>query len=488
MVTLADLQEFLRRSGLNDREAACAASAAQVALQQKREAFHLDSQRLRFIWLLLPEFWERPTAVAAVAAANRAMKGLLCAGDGQLHISHLSLHPNSLALVPIQRSEPLPALRGCLMKIALDRLLSVQFHMPRLPDVLALLEGLAGSSCRCLRKIVDRQSRWRPRELQFEQMEEVQRRWAARVMELLNQLPNLQHLEGSVFSVLLRARNHAFPVNQAFLEDPAIFDPAIISIKRAPPGYSHADCNGGQVLPTVDMYQQSLSTRLRVLHLVDLCAADLFGLLPSGEGAPGPMSSVWPFCPNLQKLLLLNLPSAHPGLTAKVICKFLPQAPALKELQLDFQYFDPALWDLEALEALIARVQAQPSKINKLILDWCRLGDAGVRCVCNALAHHVRHLAPEQSKKCGQKEGSHEGVKELSLAHCELKDLSNVCEMLETPGLALTSLDLSANSFGDDEGLKLAKSLPFSSIKELRLRDSQVSERMPVKTKWSWGC
>lgn len=59
--------------------------------------------------------------------------------------------------------------------------------------------------------------------------------------------------------------------------------------------------------------------------------------------------------------------------------------------------------------------KAQPSKINKLILDWCRLGDAGVRCVCNALAHHVRHLAPEQSKKCGQKEGSHEGVKELPL-------------------------------------------------------------------------
>lgn len=43
-------------------------------------------------------------------------------------------------------------------------------------------------------------------------------------------------------------------------------------------------------------------------------------------------------------------------------------------------------------------------------------------------------------------------AEELSLAHCELKDLSNVCEMLETPGLALTSLDLSANSFGDDEG------------------------------------
>ena len=51
----------------------------------------------------------------------------------------------------------------------------VQFHMPRLPDVLALLEALARSPCRCLRKIVDRQSRWRPRELQFEQMEELQK-------------------------------------------------------------------------------------------------------------------------------------------------------------------------------------------------------------------------------------------------------------------------------------------------------------------------
>ena len=92
--------------------------------------------------------------------------------------------------------------------------------------------------------------------------------------------------------------------------------------------------------------------------------------------------------------------------------KFLPQAPELKELQLDFQYFDPvtwfsscgttifsttkslrdffkrpkwkgfafpqmllwgpcaskALWDLEALEALIARVQASWSWSGKL--EW----------------------------------------------------------------------------------------------------------------------
>ena len=41
----------------------------------------------RSLRLLLPEFWERPSAVAAAAAASRAMNGLLCAGEGLLHIS-----------------------------------------------------------------------------------------------------------------------------------------------------------------------------------------------------------------------------------------------------------------------------------------------------------------------------------------------------------------------------------------------------------------
>ena len=62
----------------------------------------------------------------------------------------------------------------------------------------------------------------------------------------------------------------------------------------------------------------------------------------------------------------------------------------LEELQLDFQYFDPALWDLEALDALCCRVQQEPSKVSKLVLDWCRLGDSGARCVCLALARHAR--------------------------------------------------------------------------------------------------
>ena len=61
---------------------------------------------------------------------------------------------------------------------------------------------------------------------------------------------------------------------------------------------------------------------------------------------------------------------------------------------------------------------------------------------------------------------------ELSLAHCEVKDLSYVCEMLETPELALTSLDLSANSFGDDEGALAGGSHGGSPVDEIKWRIS----------------
>lgn len=54
------------------------------------------------------------------------------------------------------------------------------------------------------------------------------------------------------------------------------------------------------------------------------------------------MSSVWPFCPNLQKLLLLNLPSAHPGLTAKVIC-------SLAEISWTWGCCPLKFWNLAAL-------------------------------------------------------------------------------------------------------------------------------------------
>ena len=70
---------------------------------------------------------------------------------------------------------------------------------------------------------------------------------------------------------------------------------------------------------------------------------------------------------------------------------------------------------------------------------------------------------------------------ELSLAHCELKDLSHVCEMLETPELALTSLDLSANSFGDDEGggLGVAMCMPDGTM-------SAMDGQMPWTNDIKW--
>eukprot|EP00439_Symbiodinium_sp_Y106_P043149 s5591_g5.t1 len=361
------LEDFLRQQGLCQARAAAVAAAAIAALPTRDDAcppseVSLASQRLRFIWVLLPEFLERPTSVAAAAGASRAMQSFL-SEQKKLRVSHLSLHPNSLMLEGDHSMHSLrPTLTGCLTKVTLDSLVSVQFHMPRLLDVLALLEGFAGSSCRSLRKVVDRQSRWRPRELRFELMEEDQRLYAAEVADLLGSLPEATTLASS-------AQDRGEPKAQSM--------PAASST-RAP------------CLPIVGHH---VGSGLRVLHLVDLCAADLGGLLPHGAIPEGSSqdSTANPSCPHLHKLLLLNLPAAAPGLTVQVVEKFLPHAPDLKELQLDFQYFDPGFWDLEALEALIARIQVT-SKISKLVLDWCRLGDAGVRCVCAALAKHTSNL------------------------------------------------------------------------------------------------
>ena len=123
-----------------------------------------------------------------------------------------------------------------------------------------------------------------------------------------------------------------------------------------------------------------IGARLQVLHLVDLYAADLLALIPSGtEGVgstflpwahdgpwviwlttwpkllefltsewPGAMSPSSPSCPKLQKLLLLNLPSAHPGLTAKVICnlaKSFTEKLASRWTQLSMGYLKPANYE-----------------------------------------------------------------------------------------------------------------------------------------------
>lgn len=130
------------------------------------------------------------------------------------------------------------------------------------------------------------------------------------------------------------------------------------------------------------------------------------------------------------------------------------------------------------------RIQAPPSKVAKLTLEWCRLGDAGVQCVCERLSRIP----------CG-------AVTELSLAHCEMRDVTPVCEMLETPDLSLTKLDISSNALDDCQAARIAKALPLSQLQELRLRDSQVSIPLPVpqttltfgktaqvKTEWFWGC
>jgi hypothetical protein len=303
-----------------------------------------------------------------------------------------------------------------------------------------------------LRKVVDRQSRWRPREQRFDSLDDQGKELAASLADGLGaSLRSLRHVEGPIFPLLLRARAGRIMASTSVGGE----DCGASSSSIAIPG---ASVDRWQ--PEVHGEPLSLGGRAEVLHLVDVCPVDLRGL--------------WePLCPRLQKLVLLNLPASAPGRTASAVAAFLPKAPNLTDLQLDFQYFDPSAWDLEALDELVQCVQAEPSKVTKFALEWCRLGDAGVGCVCRTLAR--------TSPSCG-------GVTELSLAHCEMRDVGSVCEMLETPGLALTKLDLSSNGLDDSQAVRLAKALPLSQVKELKLRDSQISVPLPVKVEWFWGC
>jgi len=400
----------------------------------------------------------------AAKSVDRALRD-----GGRLRIGHLRLHPNSLkpadrcrnGVIDSPRTSSIVStghLRGCLSKTSLSALVSVQFHLPILSEAMELLESLCGASCFALRKIVDRQSRWRPRAQRFDSLDESGRARAAALADNLgNSLRNLRHVEGPIFSLLLRARGRQVSTDA---DAPASGQAALPTdagcADQVAAGLADNTSEGGA------QQSQGLGGCVEIVHLVDATAGDLLGL--------------WAFaCMRLQKLVLLNLPATTPGNTVTAVTKFLPRAPKLTELQLDFQFFDPSAWELEALEALVNQVQAPPSKMQKLLLEWCRLGDAGVRCVCQALARHAQ-----------QHQGH--GIVELSLAHCEVRNVKSVCEMLETPGLALTKLDLSSNALDDLQASCLAQSLPLSSVKELRLRDSQISVPLPVKTEWFWGC
>lgn len=437
-----------------------------------------------FLWPLLPPFLERPTHVAALAGTARGPHQALC-WQQRISIGHVHLHPNSLgpSEARVEGSMDFKS-AGCLEHLHFGALVSVQFHLPRLSEAMWLLNALAQNPCYSLRKVIDRQSRWRPREQRFDSLDPVGRLRAAELARALEgkELRSLRHLEGPIFAVLLRALGQEHTGTQEGEPDAALHTvspPWAIRVPgdtasrfsaewraaartptgaAVPPAEVASPLHGSPCSASSSDGLGGFGERLEVAHLVDAAPEDLHGL--------------WePVYPKLQKLVLLNLPAAQPGRTASAVADFLVKAPSLTELQLDFQFFDATNWDLDALEALVERVQMPPSKVAKFILDWCRLGDSGVRRVCQTFAKRPSGA-----------------VTELSLAHSELRDVGSICEMLETPELSLTRLDLSSNALDDRQAARLAKAIPHSKLKELRLRDSLISSALPVKTEWFWGC
>lgn len=430
------------------------------AIVKREVPLTISHEALSFMWQLLPPFIEKPATIAAMASLAKLSCQSLCDDSDfyirRLCVGHALLHPNSLGpTAAASESEAGLLGNGILQRISFNALVSTQFHVPRLSEAFRLLEILADSPCYSLCKIVDRQSRWRPRDQRFDSLDAAGLARAAALVSALGGLPKLRHLEGPIFSIILRAYGQQAKKRQEGKESENV------GTRQALPHSWLEEIPDGAPSPSAEKVRDDgLGNKLEVIHLMDAAKEDLLGL--------------WePLYMKLNKLVLLNLPAVSPGLTARAVVAFLPKVPNLVELQLDFAFFDPPAWEAEstALESLVKRVQMEPSKISRFVLEWCRLGDAGVRRICDTFCQH-----PEGS------------VTELSLAHCEMRDVTSVCEMLETPGLSLTRLDLSSNSLDDCQAARLAKVLPLSQVKELRLRDSQVSVPLPVKTEWFWGC
>lgn len=431
----------------------------------RRSALIISHEALSFLWPLLPPYIERPSTIAALASLARLPCQAIRDDSRRLCVGHAHLHPNSLG--PNEAldswSEIGPRSNGILERLSFRALVSTQFHLPRLQEAFWLLEVLTVSHCHSLRKLVDRQSRWRPREQRFETLDEAGLVRAAALVDALGGLRSLRHLEGPMFSIILRACGQRTAKQQLEVlpSGGAEAGPLLAPhawLEEADHDRSPDPTITARASPPFGIEARGFGDKLEVAYLMDTTKEDLLGF--------------WePIYPKLSKLVLLNLPATSPGLTARAVATFLPKVPNLTELQLDFAFFDPVSWDLGALELLLEQVQAQPSKVSKLFLEWCRLGDDGVRRVCETLSRYPAGA-----------------ITELSLAHCEMRDVTTVCEMLETPDLSLTKLDLSSNTLDDCQAARLAKALPLSQVKELRLRDSQVSVPLPVKTEWFWGC
>merc|ERR1719217_460280 len=87
-------------------------------------------------------------------------------------------------------------------------------------------------------------------------------------------------------------------------------------------------------------------------------------------------------------------------------------------------------------------------------MEWCRLGDAGCAAVCTALQRNPK--------------GS---VTELSLAHCELRDVAPLAELLRSTH-SLTKLDLSGNLL-DDKAVEILA----AALHELEAMDREEEEK-----------
>lgn len=392
----------------------------------------------------------RAKATANLAVASKSLRTVICHRDpasgnhSQVRLCHVNVHPNSHSLG-----------NAILSKVHWPTLQSIAFYLPQVSEALDFLDALSQGPVACLQRIVDKQSRWTPRELPHASStawtEDLCPRFARLTEQFGRNAKSLRHLEGPIFTLVWRATHRISGLAEDLSKGtdspmPARDDSRSNDALVLSPTNTN-DCTDARHVAT-------FFERLETIHLME---ADPFAL----GGVPCMLT-------NLTRLVLLNLPKdPTPNEVLEMVASVPKRAPRLSHLQIDFAYFSPSLWDLDRLELTLEQIASLPT-LKSLILDWSRLGDQGCERVCRALTHN-------------------HSVTELSMAHCELRQAGPLAALLRA-SQSLKTIDLSANNLDDKGAQILAEAMSQSSLRECRMRDSHVSLPLPVKTEWYWGC
>ena len=152
---------------------------------------------------------------------------------------------------------------------------------------------------------------------------------------------------------------------------------------------------------------------------------------------------------------------------ARFLSAVLPKAK-LRGLDLSFTNLgnDPSARDATVIGDGVEMLSNLPSSLTDLFLGYAAVGSAGAKAIASAM-----------------EDGQLPSLKTLFLRENNIDVMGAIALAKALEGAALTSLDLSCNSIGNDGAKAFASALPSSELEELNLADqSSTVQRSATAT------